>query len=53
MLMEAFLMQGFFFQKKISGKVELSKNWATSNLEDVSDARLNKQQMFVRLSMNF
>ena len=43
----------FFFQKKISGKVELSKNWATSNLEDVSDARLNKRQMFVRLSMNF
>ena len=43
----------FFFDKSISGKVELSKNWATSNFEDVSDVRLNKRQMFVRLSMSF
>ena len=43
----------YFFDKSISGKVEISKNWATSNLEDTSDVRLNKQQIFVRLSMNF
>ena len=43
----------YFFDKSISGKVERSKNWATSNFEDVSDVRLNKRQMFVRLSMNF
>ncbi len=43
----------YFFDKSISGKVELSKNWATSNFEDVSDVRLNKRQMFVRLSMSF
>jgi len=43
----------YFFDKKISGKIEISKNWATSNLEDTSDVLLNKQQIFVRLSMNF
>ena len=43
----------FFFEKTISAKVELSKNWATSNIEDVSDVRLNRQQMLVTMAMRF
>ena len=43
----------YFFYKRISGKIELSKNWATSNIEDVSDVRLNKKHLLVSLSMRF
>jgi hemolysin activation/secretion protein len=43
----------YFFYKRISGKIELSKNWATSNVEDVSDVRLNKKHFLVSLSMRF
>ena len=43
----------YFFYKRISGKIELSKNWATSNVEDVSDVRLNKKHLLVSLSMRF
>ncbi len=43
----------YFFYKRISGKIELSKNWATSNVEDVSDVRLNKKHVLVSLSMRF
>ena len=43
----------YFFDKKITAKVELSKNWATSNLEDVSDVRLNKHHLLVTMAMRF
>ncbi len=43
----------FFFDKKISGKIEYSKNWATKKLEDLSDIRLNNQHLFVSLATNF
>jgi hemolysin activation/secretion protein len=43
----------YFFDKKITAKVELSKNWATSNLEDVSDVRLNKRHLLVTMAMRF
>jgi len=43
----------YFFDKTVSGKVELSKNWATTNIEDVSDTRLNRQQLLVTLAMRF
>ena len=43
----------YFFDKRITGKIELSKNWATSNLEDVSDVRLNKKHLLVSMSMRF
>ena len=43
----------YFFNKNISAKVEISKNWATGVLEDVSDVRLNKQHLLVNLAMTF
>ncbi len=43
----------YFFDKTISAKVELSKNWATTNIEDVSDTRLNRQQLLVTMAMRF
>ena len=43
----------YFFDKKITAKVELSKNWATRNLEDVSDVRLNKHHLLVTMAMRF
>ncbi len=42
-----------FFDKNISGRLELSKTWATQKLEDLSDVRLNKHQVLVSLAMNF
>ena len=43
----------YFFDKRVSAKVELSKNWATTNIEDVSDTRLNRQQLLVTMAMRF
>ena len=43
----------YFFDKRITAKIELSKNWATSNLEDVSDVRLNKRHLLVTMAMRF
>ena len=43
----------YFFNKTISAKVEISKSWATSNIEDVSDVRLNKRHMLVTMAMRF
>ncbi len=43
----------YFFNKNISAKVEISKNWATGVLEDISDVRLNKQHLLVNLAMTF
>jgi len=43
----------YFFDKNISAKVEYSKNWATGNIEHVSDTRLNKRQMLVTMAMRF
>jgi len=43
----------YFFNKNISAKVEYSKNWATSNLEDVSSVRLNREHLLVTMAMRF
>ena len=43
----------YFFDKRISARVEYSKNWATGKLEDLSDVRLNKQHLLVSMAMNF
>ena len=43
----------YFFNKRISARVEYSKNWATGKLEDLSDVRLNKQQLLVSMAMTF
>ncbi|MFL2679452.1 MAG: ShlB/FhaC/HecB family hemolysin secretion/activation protein [Alphaproteobacteria bacterium] len=43
----------YFFNKTISAKVEISKNWATSNIEDTSDVRLRKNQLLVSMAMRF
>ncbi len=43
----------YFFDKSITAKIELSKNWATSNLEDVSEVRLNKHHLLVNMAMRF
>jgi hemolysin activation/secretion protein len=43
----------YFFEKNISAKVELSKNWATKDLEDISDVRLNKRHLMVTMAMHF
>jgi hypothetical protein len=43
----------YFFKKNISAKVEYSKNWATSNLEDVSSVRLNREHLLVTMAMRF
>lgn len=43
----------YFFNKTISAKVEISKNWATSNIEDTSDVRLRKNQLLLSMAMRF
>lgn len=43
----------YFFNKRISARVEYSKNWATGKLEDLSDVRLNKQHLLVTMAMTF
>ncbi len=43
----------YFFNKRISARVEYSKNWATGKLEDLSDVRLNKQHLLVSMAMTF
>jgi len=43
----------YFFEKNISAKVEYSKTWGTGRIEDLSDVRLNKQQMLVTMAMTF
>jgi hemolysin activation/secretion protein len=43
----------YFFDKSITAKIELSKNWGTSNLEDVSEVRLNKHHLLVNMAMRF
>ena len=42
-----------FFDKNIYGKAEISKTWATKKIEDLSDVRLNKHQIAVKLAMTF
>lgn len=41
------------FGKNISGKAEFSKTWATNNIEDLSDIRLNNNQIALKLAMSF
>ena len=43
----------YFFDKNISAKVEYSKNWATSNLEDISSVKLNREHLLVTMSMRY
>ena len=43
----------YFFNKRVSARVEYSKNWATGKLEDLSDVRLNKQHLLVSMAMTF
>ena len=43
----------YFFEKNISAKVEISKNWASRNTEDVSDVRLNKHHLLLTMAMRF
>ena len=42
-----------FFGKNIYGKAEYSKTWATKKIEQLSDIRLNNNQIAVKLAMTF
>ena len=43
----------FFFYKSITAKAEITKTWATGFVEEVSDVRLNKEQVLLSLAMTF
>ena len=43
----------FVFGKNISAKAEISKTWATKKIEELSDARLNKEQLLLTLALDF
>ena len=46
-------MTSFFFYKSITAKAEITKTWATGFVEEVSDVRLNKEQVLLSLAMTF
>ena len=41
------------FGKNIYGKAEYSKTWATKNIEQLSDVRLNNNHIAIKLAMVF
>ena len=43
----------YFFDKSITAKAEITKTWATGFVEEVSDVRLNKEQVLLSLAMTF
>ncbi len=43
----------YFFDKSITAKAEITKTWATGFVEEVSDVRLNKEQLLLSLAMTF
>ncbi len=43
----------FLLEKSVTGKFEFSKNWASSTIEKTHDTRLNNNQMFLKVSLNF
>ncbi len=43
----------YFFDKSLTAKAEITKTWATGFVEEVSDVRLNKEQILLSLAMTF
>tara|TARA_B100000925_G_scaffold3135_1_gene2377 strand:- start:454 stop:888 length:435 start_codon:yes stop_codon:yes gene_type:complete len=43
----------FYFNKKITAKIEYSKTIATDKIEILSDVRLNKHHLMLMLNMDF